>query len=78
MGIWPPLTVSVNGLFTETDGIMGWVGAGGGVGRWPRSTLFLIQLGEAAPTVQEARWRLCDVNEDRVDTRQVCKSNSRT
>lgn len=25
--IWPAL--SVNGLFTETDGIMAWVGAGG-------------------------------------------------
>lgn len=26
--IWPPPTLSVNGLFTETDGIMAWVGAG--------------------------------------------------
>lgn len=27
--IWPPPALSVNGLFTETDGIMAWVGAGG-------------------------------------------------
>lgn len=27
--MWPPPGWSVNGLFTETDGIMGWVLAGG-------------------------------------------------
>lgn len=27
--IWPPPVLSVNGLFTETDRIMAWVGAGG-------------------------------------------------
>lgn len=27
--IWPPPALSVNGLFTETDGIMAWVEAGG-------------------------------------------------
>lgn len=41
--IWPPPVLSVNGLFTETDGIMAWVGAGG-IGQWPHSTLFLIWL----------------------------------
>lgn len=25
---WPPPALSVNGLFTEADGIMAWVGAG--------------------------------------------------
>lgn len=27
--MWPPPALSVNGLFTETDGIMVWVLAGG-------------------------------------------------
>lgn len=37
--IWPPPALSVNGLFTEADGIMAWVGAGAqsDAGRTPLS-----------------------------------------
>lgn len=30
--IWAPQALSANGLFTETDGIMAWLGWGVGVG----------------------------------------------
>lgn len=42
--IWPPPALSVNGLFTEADGIMAWVGAGAQSDAEPHSTQLLIEL----------------------------------
>lgn len=60
--IWAPRALSANGLFTETDGIMAWlgwrVGADGllrGVGRWPHSMRFLIELATGGVSTSNAR-----------------------
>lgn len=64
--IWAPRALSANGLFTETDGIMAWLGwrvrAGVGVGEllrgvgcWPHSMRFLIELATRRVSTSNAR-----------------------
>lgn len=63
--IWAPRALSANGLFTETDGIMAWLGwrvgvegcGEGGVGHWPHSMRFLIELATRRVSTSNARSR---------------------
>lgn len=75
--IWAPRALSANGLFTETDGIMVWLGWGRVCGGyWGSRTLATLHAvsdrvsNEESKHLQrtelstKARWRLYAVNKD--------------
>lgn len=71
--IWAPPALSANGLFTETDGIMAWVGAGGLVENRTLATLHAVSdrvSNEESKHLQykelhiKARWWHFAVNKD--------------
>lgn len=73
--IWAPQAWSANGLFTETDGIMAWLGWGRGccLGSRTLATLHAVSdrvSNEESKHLQckemstKARWRLYAVNKD--------------
>lgn len=83
--MWPPPALSVNGLFTETDGIMAWVLAGAESDGSHTPLRFWSSFGgnkkKKPPYCKKRRIyqaATCAVYMDRTSCwhRQVCKSNS--